>query len=92
MKCLRSGHCCIHYDVVIVDDPEKGLDDNNLIHKESGSPCKHLVGDNPGQYSCGIHSYDWYDKTPCFQYTQIEATIDSPCRLGEYFLDKKTTK
>jgi len=92
MKCLRCGYCCIHYCVVIVDDPEKGLrEDNVLFHGTSEVPekCKHLLGDKPGEYSCALHDKKWYKRTPCFAHGQIEEHKDDPCRMGDYILNKK---
>jgi len=88
MRCLRCGYCCKNYVVVIVDDPEKGISEDNLIvHKGDGTPCKHLRGDKPGEYFCGIHDYPWYDQTPCFAYGQIEQR-DTNCRMGDFLLKK----
>lgn len=73
--------------VVIVDDPTKGIREDNLAyHKGQGIPCKHLIGSKPGEYSCAIHDKPWYKKTPCFSHGQIERSKDSPCRMGEYIL------
>ena len=88
MKCLRCGHCCIEYLVVIVDDPNKGIVEGNLKEKKSGERCQHLRGDKPGEYSCAVHNRPWYKKTPCFEFTQIEASKNTPCRMGEYLLKK----
>ncbi len=87
MKCLRSGYCCINYDVVIVTDPKLGIVEGNAAHKPAGEPCPHLIGSKPGKYSCAIHAYPWYKQTPCYEFTQIEQTINSPCRMGEYVLN-----
>jgi len=90
MKCLRCGHCCIHYSVVIVKDPEKGVrEDNMFFHSGQEGPCPHLRGPGPGEYSCAIHDYEWYVETPCFSHGQFERE-DSPCRLGKHILDKAT--
>jgi hypothetical protein len=75
-------------DVIIVDDPSKGIITSNLIHKATGVKCQHLVGENLGSYSCSIHNESWYKRTPCFHFSQTE-TKNSPCRLGQYFLDNK---
>ena len=92
MKCLRCGYCCINYMVIIVDDPIYGIDPDNLkVHMGEGR-CQHLIGDIPGEYSCAIHDYPWYKDTPCFAFTQIEDSIDNPCRMGDYILNKKKTK
>ena len=88
MICLHCGHCCRNYVVVIISDPAKGLDENNLEVHEGDGPCKHLLGDTPGEYMCAIHHYDWYKDTPCFAHTQIEATDQMPCRIGFYKLKK----
>lgn len=89
MICLRCGYCCIYYIVVTVDDPDKGFVEGNFTtHMPDGDkPCKHLVGDKPGDYSCVIHDRDWYPETPCFSHTQIE-NGNTPCRMGEYILSK----
>jgi hypothetical protein len=84
MKCLRSGHCCIHYDVIIVDNPELGIVEDNLIHKPCGIKCQHLVGAIPGEYSCAIHDQPYYKYTPCFDYGQIEQNVTDNCRVGAY--------
>ena len=87
MICLQCGHCCIFYEVIIIDNPELGIVKGNLIEKPTGIRCKHLEGDNPGQYSCAVHDYDWYQETPCYQFAQIE-TKNSNCRVGEYSLKR----
>ena len=90
MICLRCGYCCRAYTVVIVDDPEKGIvEDNLILHDGDGTPCKHLRGDKPGEYSCALHDYPWYKKTPCFQHGQIERS-NTNCRIGEYMLKQGT--
>lgn len=91
MICLRCGYCCINLDVIIVDDPDKGKRANivfvesNLKYKPSDEKCQHLIGETPGEYSCMLHDYSWYNKTPCFQYTQIGG---SECRIGKHILEK----
>ena len=87
MKCLRCGHCCKNFVVSIVDDPEKGLVDDNIVLflGEPGTQCKHLRGDKPGEYSCAIHDYPWFKDTPCAAFTQI-GKPDSNCRIGEIIL------
>lgn len=89
MKCLRCGHCCIEYDVIIVDNPDLGVKDGNIVHKPSGERCKHLVGGMPGEYSCAIHDKEWYPETPCFRHTQIESSPETPCRVGEWMLEHR---
>lgn len=85
MKCLRSGHCCIHLDVMIVDDPERDPVENNVIHKPSGEQCKHLEGDTPGQYFCAVHEKEWFPDSPCGQYDQM-GPPNADCRVGVYTL------
>ena len=87
MKCLRCGYCCTHYNVVIVDNPEKGLTQDNLILHSGNGPCKHLTGKGPGKYNCALHDYPWYKETPCADYTQIEHDSGEECRTGRYVLD-----
>ena len=61
MECLRCGYCCKNMMVVIVDNPEKGIDKSNLkCHKGLGKPCQHLRGDKPGNYSCSVHNEPWF--------------------------------
>jgi len=91
MKCLRCGYCCIHLDVIIVKPECVDLPDLNsevsLMHKESGKECPHLSWEGDIAI-CGVYDKDWYERTPCVSHTQIEASIDNPCRLGEYFRNK----
>ena len=89
MICLRCGYCCKTCAVIIVDDPDKGVVEDNIIaHLGDGvTPCKHLLGDEPGKYSCAVHHYPWYKETPCFSHGQIETSDDTPCRMGNYILN-----
>ena len=88
MICLRCGYCCHHYTVIIVDDPEKGVCEGNLIpHLGQGEPCKHLRGDRPGEFECAVHHYPWYRKTPCHSHGQIESSSTGECRMGRFVLD-----
>ena len=72
---------------MVVDDPEKGLAEDNLKVVGGNGPerCPHLVGDVPGEFSCAVHDCSWYPDTPCFSHTQIERS-DTNCRMGEYIL------
>lgn len=89
MICLRCGYCCHNYMVIIVDDPDKGISEGNLIaHMGEDTPCKHLGGDKPGEYFCKIHDKKWYDQTPCFSHGQIERG-NTECRMGKYILGEK---
>ena len=86
MICLRCGHCCKHYMVAIVDNPAIGIKEDNLIlHLGDGTSCPHLLGNEPGEYSCALHDKEWYSETPCAKHGQIEAS-NTNCRLGEYIL------
>ena len=90
MKCQRSGYCCIQYDVAIVVDPELGIREDNIRMKLTGERCMHLRGDKPGEHSCAVHHYPWYEETPCYRHSQIEQR-DTPCRLGSYIVKKYNT-
>ena len=92
MRCLRCGYCCNSLDVVIVDDPEKGISADNLIIKKSGERCKQLRGNKPGKFSCAIHNYPWYKETPCFSHCQIERNVNDKCRIGVYILKNESLK
>lgn len=90
MKCLRCGWCCHRYMVAIVDDPDKGITEDNLIpHKGDGTPCPHLRP-NPDSktYTCTIHDRPWYSHTPCASHGQIEHHSDAPCRMGKWLMDQ----
>ncbi len=91
MKCLRCGWCCKHLAVIIVDDPDIGpVDESNLLVRPgNGTPCQHLTGDRPGECACAVHEREWYEETPCFAHTQIENSLDDPCRMGEYLLKSR---
>ena len=91
MKCLRCGYCCHKYVVMIVDDPEKGITEGNMIAHMGDGPCKHLEGNKPGEYSCKLHNKKWYKETPCFNHGQIESSPTDECRLGRYILDNNKT-
>jgi hypothetical protein len=90
MICLRCGYCCQNLCVVIVDDPEKGVDPENLkaIGFKGPERCQHLVGDKPGEYSCAVHDRKWYKETPCASHGQIERSPTDECRMGQYILKK----
>lgn len=90
MECLRCGHCCKHSWVVIVDDPEKGIVESNLIVLNGqGQACPHLIEEKPYECSCAVHDKPWYKKTPCFSHSQIERSVKSVCRLGKYILQQR---
>lgn len=88
MKCLRCGYCCINYDVIILDDASKPLTETNVKHKPTGERCQHLLGNKPGDYACSIHEHPDYWKTPCYDFTQVEQSVDDPCRMGAYIFLK----
>jgi len=87
MICLRCGYCCQKYLVIIVDEPNKGLVESNLVTHEGDKDCKHLLGSKPGEYSCALHGYKWYAETPCAEHAQVEYSSDTPCRIGKHILD-----
>jgi hypothetical protein len=72
-----------------VVNPDLGVVEGNVVAKECGTRCPHLVGDKPGEYSCAVHDRDWYKDTPCFAHDQIGKEED-PCRIGKYILKVKT--
>jgi len=84
MICLHCGYCCTNYLVVIVDNPELGPIEGNLVAHYGDKRCKHLTNNN----MCAVHHYDWYKDTPCYAHTQIERG-NTNCRIGEYLLLKK---
>lgn len=89
MKCLRCGYCCTNYIVVIVVDPKKGIQRDNLQAIDlSKEKCPHLDKDKSNKYMCRVHNESWYKDTPCYQYEQI-GNKDSNCRIGEYILGNK---
>jgi hypothetical protein len=94
MKCLRCGYCCIQYLVGIISDPDKEIAEDNVEAKTSGVRCKYLIGDVPGKFSCSIHYRPFYEETPCFEFGQVESSLDDPCRMGKYILglDEKTRR
>ena len=89
MICLRCGQCCKTYAVVIVDDPEKGIEEDNLIEYMGDGRCPHLLGDEPGKHSCAVHDRPWYKETPCALHEQI-GHPDAECRVGRFLLDNPT--
>ena len=93
MKCLRCGYCCKHLWVMIVNDPEIGIELDNIIeHRGQGVSCKHLTGNVPGEYACALHDKEWYEETPCNMHGQIESSTDTDCRMGRCQLDLIKTK
>ena len=78
--------------VMIVDDPKKGVSEDNIIAHMGDGPCKHLRGTKPGEYSCAIHGEEWYKHTPCYDYGQIESDPGMPCRTGRYMMDLEENK
>lgn len=87
MKCLRCGYCCQNCWIIIVDDPKKGIRDDNL--KEiSSERCQHLRGKIPGKFSCALHKQKWYKYTPCFAYGQVEKSKKDVCRVGAFLMKK----
>jgi hypothetical protein len=72
MICLRCGYCCLTSFVVVVDDPEKGVAEGNLIVLDGKTRCPHLRGDKPGEYSCAIHYRPLDSETPFARHGQIE--------------------
>ena len=88
MICLRCGYCCLMYDVIIVNDINKPIDENNCEHKPNNKRCPHLVGNEIGKLSCGIHEFNQKNNTPCAQYSQVEDR-NTNCRTGNYLTTKQ---
>ena len=87
-KCYRCGYCCIYTCVAIVINPDKSISEDNIIlHNADGEnkPCKYLLGNNPGEYTCSIHGKAWYKDTPCASHN---AGIDY-CNIGKHYLNSK---
>ena len=86
MLCLRCGHCCINYAVVLPD---------GTFYAGDGIGCKNLrweAGDGGrlNKAACTVHgqdtvlegeTYTWKE-TPCGRHGQIERSKDTPCRMG----------
>lgn len=87
MLCLRCGYCCQKLYVMIIDKPEKGIGEDNIIPHMGDGNCKHLKGSKPGEYKCNIHSHDLYKETPCYEHNQIEDHESNECRIGRYIID-----
>jgi Fe-S-cluster containining protein len=88
MKCLRCGYCCIHYNVIIVKPGYKRITRASLIYKPGGQHCPHLVF-NKAIATCVIHDKPFYKRTPCFEFTQIEASPEDDCRIGAGIRDNR---
>jgi hypothetical protein len=81
--CVRCGYCCTQYLVPIVKVPELGPIGGNIIAIDGAKErCPHLEGEAPGEYSCKIHSYEWFPDTPCGQFNS------DGCIFGAYIIDK----
>lgn len=86
MKCLRCGYCCTSLLVVIVVDPDKGIEYENLRGINClEERCPHLRGDKPGEYSCAVHDREWYPESPCAQYQSHWP--EQKCRMGEFLVE-----
>ena len=94
MICIRCGWCCINLCTVIVDNPELGPIEGNLVANNGDggrTSCKHLEKDKDGRYYCKIHNMPWYGETPCAKHTLV-GKDDMPCRMGVYQLAGKEKK
>jgi hypothetical protein len=76
--------------VVIVDDPDRGIEPDNLkpVGFKGPERCQHLRGDQPGEYSCAVHDREWYPETPCAQYQSHWP--ERQCPMGRYLTKEKT--
>lgn len=91
MKCVKCGYCCKQLMVMIVDDPSKGISEDNIIFHDGSKPCKHLIGSEPGKYVCAIHDMPWYDETPCASHNS-ELFNDIDCKLGLHIISDYNKK
>ncbi len=60
--CIRSGYCC-----------QQGVCSFGEWDEEAHQ-CKHLMGDSPGNFACGI--YDWIVKQP---FSDINPSFGTGC-------------
>ena len=92
MKCLRCGHCCFHYMVVIVKPgiiPTGEITDADMLtFKPSDEYCPHFEWESEGVGKCIIHDEPFFKYTPCHRHKQVEYE-ESDCRSGEYFNNPK---
>ena len=88
MKYLHCGHCCISYEVIIIDNPDLPLSESNILAKAGGVRCKHLLGDASGRYKCGVHNHPDYEQTPCYDFGQVEESGTDDCRVGNFIMLK----
>ena len=86
MICLRCGYCCNIPWVLVVTDPDKGLELDNW-EKCLNHRCKHLVGNRPGEYSCPLHANDWYVHTPCHKHGRLKTSENEVCEKGKMILE-----
>ena len=91
MKCLRCGYCCLYLWIIVIKDPTKPISEDNCqeVDARQGKPCPHLRGNKPGEYSCVIHNFHRYKKTPCFSHGQIERSKKDLCRMGNYIINSR---
>jgi hypothetical protein len=70
--------------VVIVDDPDRGPEQDNLkaVGFKGPERCQHLRGDAPGEYSCAVHDREWFSETPCAAYQSHWP--ERPCPMGRH--------
>lgn len=84
MICQRCGWCCMNLWAIVIKDPEKGLDADNILSIGTHGPerCPHLRGDKVGEYSCAIHDKSYYKVMGCADYQSHWP--DQKCRMGEF--------
>ena len=93
MICLRCGHCCVAYDVIVLKDYDKEVSEDNHFYKENGKACPHLIRDpNDDQKTiCTQHDKKFFVDSPCDQYGQIEHG-NTNCRTGDCILNNENAK
>ena|SRR4030042_6925159 len=82
--CLRCGHCCKNNEFFIIDKPNIGLKDENMILKKKGDRCKHLLGSKPGSYSCMLYNEAYFNNMPCIDSEKgFNSDFDCICYTGK---------
>ena len=81
--CLRCGHCCKNNELFIIDKPNIGLRDDNIILKKEGERCKHLLGSKPGNYICMLYNETYFDNMPCIAVKGFNTDESDICPIGK---------
>lgn len=91
IRCLNCGHCCIKFNVVIIKKGSireaESIDnfiESDFKIKDTDEICEHLDYKD-GKFFCTIHHHSWFKQTPCYEFIQIEESINDLCRIGEWY-------